>query len=68
MVLRASPGDHHVVLGLPRGASLSEIKAAFLAKTRATHPDKTGEQERSSAAFARVKEAAVTLQRWASIA
>ncbi len=32
--------DHYRILGIPRGASLSEIRAAYLAAARRHHPDK----------------------------
>lgn len=37
---RGAKVDHYRVLGVPRGASLSEIRAAYLAAARRHHPDK----------------------------
>ena len=36
-------GDPHAILGLPRGASRAEIKAAYRRLAKAFHPDTAGE-------------------------
>jgi hypothetical protein len=50
---RMHPDDPHVVLGVPRGASLDEVKRAFRKAVLEAHPDLGGD----AAAFRRIKRA-----------
>ena len=49
------PGDHYAVLGVPRTAGESDIRAAYRREARRLHPDSAGEG--SSAQMARLNEA-----------
>jgi DnaJ-class molecular chaperone len=47
--------DHHEILGVRRGATAAELRAAYRRKAKQTHPDTSGSAER--AAFQEVQEA-----------
>ena len=57
----------HQALGLERGATVEGIRAAFLEKARALHPDLNG-AEGAAAAFQRVQEAYEELRKQAEYA
>lgn len=53
-------GDHYAVLGVPRNATLDEIRHAYRARARRLHPD-AGRGGDAVAAFREVHDAYVTL-------
>lgn len=48
---------HYEVLGVDRGASRDEVRAAYQAKARAMHPDRLGGTKEANDAFAEVTQA-----------
>lgn len=48
---------HYETLGIPEAVSADEIKAAFRARARETHPDRNAGSQASEAAFKEVNEA-----------
>jgi len=52
--------DHYKVLGVPRGASATEIKRAYRERAKQWHPDRNGSQ-RASEVFHALHEAYLTL-------